>query len=932
MKNEQLHTAIYNPFPGLRAFEEEEEHLFFGRERQVDELLQKLSVNHFLAVIGSSGSGKSSLVKSGLLPSLFRGFLTGAGSSWKIAVMRPGSDPVGNLAAALAELNKHELEAEEAAAAKLIFETTLRRSKHGLTDAVRQTHPGNGENILIVVDQFEELFRFSRYEKESLLHERDSLAFVNLLLDASAGSDLPLYIAITMRSDFVGSCTEFRGLPEAINQGLYLIPRMTREEIRSAITGPVAVGGATISPMLVNRLLNDVGDNPDQLPILQHALMRTWQCWAKERKPESPLDVRHYEQIGTMKQALSEHAEEAYDELASDRLKSICQTMFKALTEKRPDTPGTRRPTSVADLAAICDATEDEIMLVAEVFRSPERSFLVPPHTVPLSSTSVIDISHESLMRVWNRLVGWVDEEAESAEIYLALVQASFQYEKEKGGLYRAPELDIALRWQKKNHPNKAWGAKFNSRFSQAIAFLEKSEQQRQERFNEKIRYKKRQRRKTIFYLAAGVLLLCMMSAAIMYFVEENVQKKTAGILDDIEVVRSKSLKAAHLAEHTEDSIKMYLASVMAVDAYHELNELFSRLYRTDAHPCDALTFTALDKVFWGEKRKRFSANGDGHINMLITAHKPGKAIYITKDSLFELQVDSESGFRKRDFPFPGDYSFIAFSHDDKYLVASTVKGKVAIFAADNYKILDSINEFRRLDVTTLGFLNNDEFIVAGKDDHTVEIDVISLGSRKKIHSKQFPANHKTIVSVRDSSLAITLNDSVYAYAYRNGDFTNTATISCNDSEGRNTVTALAFSPDGEWLSCGSDSGNIFVLQLRGSQKHERYELPRICHSGKVASLLFYKENDILYLASGGIDGQIAAVQLLDALEEDPKEDPLIISSSVSEIDNLSYTNNGSMLILSDGKSVIAHITDLQMLVRQVTMIRDSLRKVQPQK
>lgn len=930
MKNEQLHTAIYNPFPGLRAFEEEEEHLFFGRERQVDELLQKLSVNHFLAVIGSSGSGKSSLVKSGLLPSLFRGFLTGAGSSWKIAVMRPGSDPVGNLAAALAELNENEQETEEAGAAKLIFETTLRRSKHGLADAVRETHPGSGENILIVVDQFEELFRFSRYEKESLLHERDSLAFVNLLLEASSNSDLPLYIAITMRSDFVGSCTEFRGLPEAINQGLYLIPRMTREEIRSAITGPVAVGGATISPMLVNRLLNDVGDNPDQLPILQHALMRTWQCWAKERKPETPLDVRHYEQIGTMKQALSQHAEEAYDELASDRLKSICQTMFKALTEKRPDTPGTRRPTSVADLAAICDATEVEIMLVAEVFRSPERSFLVPPQAVALSSSSVIDISHESLMRVWTRLVGWVEEEAESAEIYLALVQASLLYEKEKAGLYRAPELDIALRWQKKNHPNKAWGAKFNSRFSQAIAFLEKSEQKRQERFNEKIRYRKKQRRKTIFYLIAGVLLLCMTSAGIMYFVEQNVQKKTANILDDIEVVRSKSLKASHLAEHTEDSIKMYLASSMALDAYYELNRLFSQLYNTDAHPCDALTFTALDKIFWGERCKRFSAYGDGHIRTLITAHEPGKAVYITGDSLFELQVDSESGFRKKDFLFPGNYSFIAFSHDDKYLVAATTKGKVAIFSTEKYELLDSISEPGGLEITTLGFLNEDEFVLAGKDSHNVQTDVISLRSRKKKFSKRFAASQKTMVSISDSSLAISRNDSVYAYVYRDGNFTNVAAISCNDSEGRNTVTALAISPGGEWLSCGTDSGNTFVMNLRGETKEKRYELERISHSGKVASLLFYKENNILYLASGGIDGQIAAVQLLDALEEDPKEDPLIISSSISEIDNLSYTNNGSILILSDGKSVIAHITDLPMLVRQVTLIRDSLKKVQP--
>ena len=135
----------------------------------------------------------------------------------------------------------------------------------GLVECIRQARVPAHENILIIADQFEELFRFknSRQLRES--HD-DAIAFVKLLLNAVSQQQYPIYVVITMRSDFIGNCTEFEGLTEAINDGQYLVPRMDREERRSAITGPVAVGGAEISPRLVLRLLNDVGDDPDQLP------------------------------------------------------------------------------------------------------------------------------------------------------------------------------------------------------------------------------------------------------------------------------------------------------------------------------------------------------------------------------------------------------------------------------------------------------------------------------------------------------------------------------------------------------------------------------------------------------------------------------------------------------------------------------------------
>ncbi|MGA2648705.1 MAG: ATP-binding protein, partial [Candidatus Sulfotelmatobacter sp.] len=270
--------ALFNPFPGLRPFEPDEDHLFFGREKEIDELLRRLRSGRFLSVVGTSGSGKSSLVRSGLIPALQSGFMVKAGSSWRVAVVRPGTDPIGNLARSLNTSDVLGTSGDLSNGSQILVEVTLRRSTVGLVEALRQAQIPRDDNLLVVVDQFEELFRF-RHGCQNQNLKDEAVAFVKLLLEATQQDKLPIYVVLTMRSDFIGDCMEYPGLPEAVNAGMYLVPRMTRQELRSAITGPVAVGGGQIASRLVLRLLNDIGDNQDQLPVLQHALMRTWDYW-----------------------------------------------------------------------------------------------------------------------------------------------------------------------------------------------------------------------------------------------------------------------------------------------------------------------------------------------------------------------------------------------------------------------------------------------------------------------------------------------------------------------------------------------------------------------------------------------------------------------------------------------------------------------------
>jgi tetratricopeptide (TPR) repeat protein/energy-coupling factor transporter ATP-binding protein EcfA2 len=463
-----------NPFPGLRPFETDEYQLFFGREGQSDELLARLGRTRFLAVVGTSGSGKSSLIRAGLLPALYGGLMAQTGSAWRIALLRPGGDPIGHLACALAApdvLGNGEQDGEVQAA---VIEATLRRSTLGLVDALKQARLAAYENLLVVVDQFEELFRF-RAARGHEGTDDDAAAFVKLLLEAGAQRDVPLYVVLTMRSDFLGDCAQFWGLPEAINTGQYLIPRMTRDERRSAITGPVAVGGGEISQPLVNRLLNDVGDNPDHLPILQHALMRTWDFWTTHRRDAEPLGLEHYDAIGGMTNALSRHADEAWDELPDERSRLIAELLFKALTERGVDNREIRRPTRVEEICNIAGATREEVAAVVEVFRLEGRSFLMPPSGVELSDETVIDISHESLIRNWQRLKEWVKDEAEAARIYRRLAGAASDYREGTGGLLDDVTLRWVLKWRDKYRPSRAWGVRYHPEFDAAIAYLEES-------------------------------------------------------------------------------------------------------------------------------------------------------------------------------------------------------------------------------------------------------------------------------------------------------------------------------------------------------------------------------------------------------------------------------------------------------------------------
>lgn len=464
------------PYPGLRPFRSDEADIFFGREHQTDDLLARLAAHRFLAVVGPSGCGKSSLVAAGLMPALATGFMATAGAHWRIARLRPGERPLANLAAALVEARILDDERAAQPDAAVFLEAALRRGPLGLVEILRSSVLAPDANLLVLVDQLEELFRFS-----AGVQRDEADAFVALLLASAAAPRERIYIAITMRSDFLGECAPFHGLPEAINDGLYLTPRLTRDECAACITGPARVFDADVEPALVNRLLNDFGPDPDQLPLLQHALLRMWNRHDTARRTgeKTILTIADYDAIGGLARSLSDHADEAFRELDSDHQR-IAKRMFQRLSDSETVRRDRRAPAHVREIAELTGASFDEVRKVAEVFRRRDRCFLMPREGIELTPDTVVDVSHESLLRQWARAVGWIEEEADAVTAYRRLRDAARAW-RDGDALMTGARLDRAVAWR--SWVTVTWALRYGPQedFDAACEFIHASDKGRHE-------------------------------------------------------------------------------------------------------------------------------------------------------------------------------------------------------------------------------------------------------------------------------------------------------------------------------------------------------------------------------------------------------------------------------------------------------------------
>lgn len=837
--------TITNPFPGLRPFSIKESHLFFGRKGQSETVLDNLIRKKFVAVIGASGSGKSSLVFCGTVPLLIN---NSSDEQWSIVQLRPGNDPVENLAGALTMMGT-DSENSNADSRVAPIRKTLKNGKLGLIEAVRTIRRNPSEKFLILIDQFEELFRYRSSRKDQDGTDESGL-FVNLLVAAVRQSEEPVYVVLTMRSDFIGECSRFQNLTELINNSNYLVPQMTREDFRAAITGPVEMSKASISDELVQQLLVELGDDPDQLPILQHAMMRTWDYWTSLNNPERSIGLSDYEAVGTMKKALSMHANEAFDELSVEG-KQVCEYLFKTITEKGSDNRGIRHPTRVEVIAEIANAEPEQVIAVADKFRSKGRSFIVPAQDIDLDRHSVIDLSHESLMRIWDRLKIWVEEEAQAVNMYVRLAQAARMYQEGKTGLLRPPDLQLALNWRLKQQPTLTWAERYDPAFERAMVYLDTSEKDFRAEEENKIRMQRRALRRTrITALVLGVAAIISIGFMLfaldqrvkaekqrLFAVEKQAEAEKQTKLAQDNFNRAESEKAK--AEQNAEEARMQKE---AADSAKVVAQVQQKIAEENATIAKQQTIIANNKTMEAEAQRKIAQNNESIANTEREKATNLRFLSIAQSmSVKSQQIDDDIDLKNllalQAWLFNNKYGGSPRNADIYsglyFALKSLDSTSYVVFQGHSQAVNDAL------------FIDKQHFITAASD-----------GTVRKWNLSD-PHNPSEVLLF-----------------------------------GTGINYSLALSSDKKWLACGTAGSGIYIINLTVSN-----QTPKILdnNQGKIKALVFSPDVDRLY--STGTDGRIVAWNIETG-------DTTIVGTPGSIINTLTFSPSGKTLAAGtkDGK------------------------------
>jgi len=856
------------PFPGLRPFTMEECYLFFGREGQVDDILLKLSRHRSIAIMGYSGSGKSSLMFCGVLPVLYGGFVTQTGPFWNIVHSRPGNSPITNLTNSILDIliQAKRIEEEDKHIHRAIINSILRSGPQGLIEIARYIQQDTSENVFFLIDQFEELFRYAEGADEDSINE--ATTYVNLVLAAIQQQDVPIYVALSMRSDFIGDCASYNGLSEMINASNYLVPQMTREQKRMAIEGPVTVSGGKITPRLLKKLLNDIGDHQDQLPILQHAMMRTWDYWVANHDPGEPLDLRHYNSIGKISQALSLHANEAFEELNS-RQKEIAEILFKALTEKSQD-QGMRRPVRVGLVCELADAQENEVIEVIENFRRPGRSFLMPGTSTSLSGETVIELSHESLMRIWTRLSVWVDEESESALMYKRVSDAAAMYQIGRTSLWRPPDLQLALNWQKKQRPTRVWAQRYDIAFERAIVFLDTSRiTYEAELKNQEMLQRRMLRRARVTNIVLAVFLLFAIALFFYGLINKIEADKSLG---EANAQKEKALSAGHFAEQQR------------VIAEKKTREIVSKQTEIEQQR------DQLEAI-----NQQLKAKFDEADNLRVIAEVNLKDAKIQRDSarLERDKATRESARAEKNFNESNARLMLSIAQsleaksegiDDKDLAGSTAMqgylfhtrfgGKkydpyvfrglyyaLTKLSGANYNSVKMPGNFRSKMFALAVSQKGSTFYTSGNDGRIFTGDFLTRKANKIINEKNFP--NRVLALSKDEKFLVNGSDSTYVEIFNLADPGKKSLIVQGHS---GFVTDIKFMPDNSgFISSSIDKTLRLTNQITGESK-------------KILSLPFdIKSIDISsngkLLAAASASGKLIIVDLKDFSYKEIKDE-----------------------------------------------------------
>jgi WD40 repeat protein/class 3 adenylate cyclase len=396
-------VTVANPYKGLRPYEEADAADFFGREELTEQLVERLGETRFLAVIGPSGSGKSSVVRAGLIPALRNGGLRGS-ESWLIVEMLPGPHPLEELEAALLRVAVNP-------PASLMEQ--LGADGRGLIRAVKRVLPADGSELVVLIDQFEEVFTLVEDEAERT-------HFLEGLEAAATDPQARLRIVITLRADFYDRPLLYRGFAELLRSRVEVVVPLSPEELERTISEPARRVDVRLEQGLVAHMLADVADEPGGLPLLEYALTELF-----DRREGDVLTVEGYRAIGGVSGALGRRAEELHADLDESGREAARQLVLR-LVSLGEGTEDTRRPVARSEIASL----EVDQQAMAAVLDAFGASRLLSFDRDSRSGAPTVEVAHEALLTAWGRLRGWIDEAREDVRTERRLAVAAAEWEE----------------------------------------------------------------------------------------------------------------------------------------------------------------------------------------------------------------------------------------------------------------------------------------------------------------------------------------------------------------------------------------------------------------------------------------------------------------------------------------------------------------------